>query len=491
MDRFTHHVDPRRDLAQRLALDPVECSRTLWPELALRPYQEDPVRVIGDAVRRRDGDTYLLTMSRQSGKDELLAQLLAWIAIRHMLTGGSIVVAAPTLVPQAEQMRDRLVERLNANQLTRKLTRTRDNTVRVGKVTIKFFSADTEANQRGETASLLLVGNEAQDIDPAIWQSRFLPMTASTNAPTLVMGTVWDTNGQLHKTQNYLERTAPDHIFRVPWSEVARYSRAYAAHCAKAMAELGGPDHPYWRSEYELIPLESEGGLFPTRRLVQLEGSHDQLDRAIENERYALLIDVAGEDETSNTPESYDTGAKRDSTTLLVVRCVDTDRQPRFELVHRRGWTGVSHVQLLDQLTDLIQHVWKPSYIVVDATGVGAGLASFLRDHVTRARRSGLSRRIEVLPHIWTSATKSDAGFELPHMIDTGRVKDYRHPPSDAASRILYDQLANVEYEILEGTKRMKWSVPPRRGHDDEAMALALLPALDANYVPRRAAKGT
>jgi hypothetical protein len=36
------------------------------------------------------------------------------------------------------------------------------------------------------------MANEAQDIDPVIWDARFDPMAASTNATTLFMGTVWD-----------------------------------------------------------------------------------------------------------------------------------------------------------------------------------------------------------------------------------------------------------------------------------------------------------
>lgn len=481
MDRFQHPIDHRRDLAAQLASDPLTASRNLWPELRLRPYQEDPVAAVAQAVALRAGGLYVWTFSRQSGKDEALAQLVAWIGLRYSLRGGSIIVAAPTEEPQARQMQDRLIARLMANRLTARLTRTRGSTVWIGKVAVKFLSAAEEANQRGETASLLLVGNEAQDIDPAIWNARMAPMTASTNAPTLIMGTVWDTEGMLHHAMETLERTHPERLFRVPWDDVAPFSAAYAAHCRQQLDRLG-PDHPYWQTEYELRPLSAQGGLFPRTRTAQLEGTHEQLSSGIEGERYALLIDVAGEEETDNTAEAYDTGAKRDSTTCLIVRCIDTGRQPRFEVVHRLGWTGISHVRLLDQLEHLAVEVWRADFVVIDATGIGAGLASFMEARFAR-------RRVTVVRHVWTLASKSDAGFALVSMMDTGRIKDYRIADDDHASRTLYEQLHQVRYSVLEGTKRIRWSVPAHLGHDDEVMALALLPALDEVYTPKRIAR--
>lgn len=441
------------------------------------------MRAVAAAVAEREGGLFVWTFSRQAGKDESIAQLLVYLGIRYHLRGGSIIVAAPTQTPQADQMQTRLLERLHANALTRRMTRSRDNTVWCGRVRYQFMSSHPDANQRGETASLLLVGNEAQDIDPQIWQSRFAPMTASTNAPTLLSGTVWDTQGMLHQGMAALERTAPDHLFRVPWSDVAPHSPDYARHCRLRLDELG-IDHPYWLTEYELRPLDMAAGLFPDTRRSQFEGAHDQLSRGIDGERYAFLIDVAGEEETSETAEAYDTGAKRDSTTLFVLRCVDTVGQPRFEIVQRRGWTGIRYSRLLDQIEDLAVNVWRAEYIVIDATGIGAGLASFMADRFKR-------KRVTIVPHLWTFATKSQAGFDLVSLIDTGRLKDYRIPTGDLASRELYSQMIKVKTEIMPGTKQMRWSVPAHLGHDDELMALALTPALDAVYAPRRVARAS
>ncbi len=174
-------------------------SRVLLPAHPLRRYQLGPARAIARSIIRGEGEQFAVVFSRQAGKDESLAQLVAWLLTRYQTTGGSVVLAAPTLA-QAKVSRDRLLARLRDSPLTMGRVRTSDGyIVAVGAASARFLSAAESANPRGQTASLLLVANEAQDIDPAIWDARFDPMAASTNATTLFMGTVWDRNGLLHR----------------------------------------------------------------------------------------------------------------------------------------------------------------------------------------------------------------------------------------------------------------------------------------------------
>ena len=97
--------------------------------------------------------------------------------------------------------------------------------IEVGSARAAFLSADPTANARGETASLLLVCNEAQDVDPAWWHAVFAPMAASTGAPTVFLGTPWTPDTLLA-----LELEAKDgirRVFRVAWEEVAESVPAY------------------------------------------------------------------------------------------------------------------------------------------------------------------------------------------------------------------------------------------------------------------------
>ena len=188
-----------------LLRDVGEYSRVLLPSYRLRKYQIGPARAIAESITGGLGRQFAVVFSRQAGKDEMLAQLIAWLLTRYQVAGGTIVVAAPTRTPQANITRDRVLDRLQRSALTAGKVRSRDGyIVEVGQASARFLSADEGANPRGQTASLLLVANEAQDIDPAIWDARFDPMAAATNATTVFMGTVWDRNGLLHRQMEYL-----------------------------------------------------------------------------------------------------------------------------------------------------------------------------------------------------------------------------------------------------------------------------------------------
>src|SRR5690606_13607793 len=126
---------------------------------------------IVDRVLRNRGGQFAIVFSRQAGKDELLAQLVAYLLALHRRSGGSIVLAAPTFRPQAALMRDRLLDRLTGSPL-KTYVRVKDGyAVQVGQATARFLSASPQANARGQTADLLLVANEAQDIAPDVWDA--------------------------------------------------------------------------------------------------------------------------------------------------------------------------------------------------------------------------------------------------------------------------------------------------------------------------------
>jgi hypothetical protein len=327
-----------------------EYSRVLLPGYRLRAYQLGPARAIAESVTGRLGRQFAVVFSRQAGKDETLAQLIAWLLTRYQVMGGTIVVAAPTRTPQANITRDRVVDRLKCSALTAGTVRAREGyIVEVGQASARFLSADEGANPRGQTASLLLVANEAQDIDPAIWDARFDPMAASTNATTVFMGTVWDRNGLLHRQMEHLATLEVEEarsrevekkssasrlldcsisrlVYRVPWPEVAAELPAYGERVRERIAQHG-ESHPFIRTEYALEVLDSEGGLFPPQRIAQLQGEHPRIHRAEPGKRYAGLLDVAGEEEEGSGPEAFDNTSRRDSTALTIVEIVSRESE--------------------------------------------------------------------------------------------------------------------------------------------------------------------
>ncbi|MFN8512148.1 MAG: hypothetical protein U0841_06080 [Chloroflexia bacterium] len=200
--------------------------------------------------------------------------------------------------------------------------------VALGRASARFLSAGPTANVRGETASLLLVCNEAQDVDPDRWDAAFDPMAASTNATTVFSGTVWSDRTLLARQMRHLralERAdGARRVFTVPWTRVAEDLPAYGERVRARIAQFGR-DHPFIRSEYELQELAGAGGLLHPGAAGATAGDHPRQRRATPGCHYALLIDVAGEDdELAHLP---DDGAlartgRRDSTALTVVEVV-------------------------------------------------------------------------------------------------------------------------------------------------------------------------
>ena len=288
--------------------------------------------------------------------------------------------------------------------------------------------------------------------------------------------------------------------FFVPWRDVAAELPTYGRYVERQIAQLG-PDHPFIQTEYELVELDGQGGLFPAGRRGQMQGEHAVLERAVPGERYCLLLDVAGEEEDEggqpgSSAASWDPQARRDSTAATVVRVVPTaatgpggpgySDRPRYEVVRRYAWTGVKHTSLHAQLVDLARSVWKCRYVVVDATGVGAGLTSFLR--------ASLGERV-VLPFTFGLASKSQLGWSFLGAIDAGRFKD--HGPVSATDdreaaaldAVFWAQVRQCQYAVRPGPGRlMSWAVPDPKVHDDLLLSAALVAVLDElDWRPRGA----
>ena len=251
---------------RRLYADVGAFSRGLLPRQALRAYQLEPARAIVDSVLHRRGRQFALVFARQAGKDETLAQLLAYLLNLHQRTGGSIVVAAPTFRPQSLIGKARLLARLDNPLNGGRVEERAGYVVGLDRASVRFLSAGPSANARGETASLLLVANEAQDIAPDRWDAVFDPMAASTNATTVFSGTVWSDRTLLARQLRHLralERAdGVRRVYLVPWTRVAEDLPAYGERVRARIAQFGR-DHPFIRTEYDcpqLTPARSRAG---------------------------------------------------------------------------------------------------------------------------------------------------------------------------------------------------------------------------------------
>src|SRR5438128_5048688 len=284
--------------AVRAAAGELESYSRLVVKRPLRPYQLEPGRAIAAAIARREGGTFSVMMARQAGKNELSAQLEAWLLTLRGGLGGSLVKCAPTFRPQVVTSMERLKEVLR-NRLARQLTLEGQHSyiVSLGKARIHFLSAEPSARVVGATASVLLEVDEAQDVDPEKHDRDFAPMAASTNAPRVYYGTAWRQDDLLQSVKEAnLARERRDGVrrhFEYPWWVVAEQNPAYGRFVEEERARLGA-NHPTFLTQYELRPVSARGALLDEDQLRRLRGDHPRLRAPRPGQVYVAGVDVGG-----------------------------------------------------------------------------------------------------------------------------------------------------------------------------------------------------
>ena len=516
-------------------------------KLSLRSYQQSVAVAIVESVIEGRGDTIVVMFPRQSGKNELQAQVESYLLMLFFTANAEVVKISPTWKPQSFNAMRRLERVLSKNMFTQLNWKKESGYIyRVGDARIFFLSGSQEANIVGATASTLLEVDEAQDVTIPKFDKDIAPMAASTNATRVFWCTAWTSRTllarELRIAREAERRDGRKRTFVLTADDVATEVPAYGKFVAEQIAKFGR-NHPLVRTQYYSEEIDAESGMFSAHRLALMQGSHPrQTSPSAQPGRiYALLIDVAGEDEAvaddtaisglqlhsgPGLPPGKPTPAKtgpvdrpvepgrggagwrlrslprpsgrgahacraaqgsglanpsRDSTALTVVE-IDLDslaneafKAPTYRVVDRKSWVGVRHSTLHAHIRALVEH-WATYRVVIDATGVGAGLASFLE-------RAFPNR---VIPFVFNSTTKSRLGWDFMAIIETGRFKDYATEESQRAAFNL--QLSYCQMEIIPGPDRkMRWGVPDSARdvstgeviHDDWIMSAALCAVLD------------
>lgn len=455
----------------------------------LRSYQREIARAVIESVINKRGLTFVVMISRQGGKNEVQSHIEAFLLTLYSQIGGELVKASPTFKPQTENAMRRLEKSLRSHILTKKMWGKESGYIyKIGNARAAFFSAHEGANVVGATASVLLECDEAQDVEIAKWDKDFAPMAASTNATTLFCGTAWTDRTLLARelrAARVLEvADGLRRVFLVPWEAVAAEVPAYGDYVQKQIAKLGR-NHPLIRTQYFLEEIGGEGGMFPEARRALMVGDHKRRVGPGLGAIYAMCIDLAGEDEDGlEGDELRMIEPRRDSTALTVFE-VDLSsvsdeliNAPTYKVVYRQRWTGTKHTALYGKLRGLIG-LWKPRKIVVDATGVGAGLSSFLEK----------SYRGRVVPFVFSSKTKSDLFWNFLAVCDTGRFKEWTRELKHDEQEDFWRECDACQYEVREGAgKLVRWGVPhgTRNNetgellHDDFLISAALCAVLDS-----------
>ena len=148
---------------------------------------------------------------------------------------------------------------------------------------------------------------------------------------------------------------------------------------------------------------------------------------------------------------------------------------PAIRIVDHYAWTGIRHVDLYSQLVDLLKNVWHCRRVVVDSTGVGQPVSSFLREALGSV----------VTPFDFTASSKSELGFNLLSAINSGGLKIYACDGS-AECQDFWSEMEKAR-SYYRPSQTMNFYVDPSQGHDDFLMSLALAVEAANQYEPRTA----
>lgn len=439
-----------------------------------------------DSVFSKRGLTFSVEMARQAGKNELSAQLEVLLLTLYMSESQNLVKCSPTFKPQTVISMMRLKDRLNDVGYDGIWTAELGYIIKLGNCRVIFLSADESANVVGNTAHILLEIDESQDVSKEKYNKEFKPMGATTNVTTVHYGTTWDDSTLLEEVkQTNLELEIHDGIkrhFRYDWQEVARHNPDYLAYVEAERRRLG-EDHPLFLTQYRLLPIRGGGGYLSASQKAQLSGLHLRQHTPDQAKTYVAGIDLAGESEEEEGAMLRALKPRQDSTVVTIGEldfsiCDDIQKQPRINIVQHYRWTGRKHADLYPQLIDILKVVWKCKRILVDATGVGEPVSSFLK-------KSLGSRAI---PFTFTQPSKSELGFGLLAAINSGRLKMYKGDGSEEYKQFWFEMdKAKSQYRP---SQTMNFYVDPSEGHDDFLMSLALLVQSISDYEPREAKGG-
>lgn len=450
--------------------------------MQLRPYQLEIARAVLDSIENDRGLTFSVEIARQGGKNELSAHIELLLLTMFMAKGGNAVKCSPTFKPQTVISMMRLKQRLDDFGFDGVWITEMGYIIRLGAARQVFLSAEETSSVVGHTADILLEIDESQDVSKDKYTKEFRPMASSTNATTVHYGTTWDDATLLEEIkQSNIELEKGDGIkrhFRFDWQEVAKHNPGYLNFVEAERSRLG-EDHPLFLSQYALVPIRSGGGFLSRSQIAVMQGLHSrQQQRSDKSSVYVAGIDIAGEAEITEELELTVRG--RDATVITIAEVLQQDdgstlQELLINVVEHYCWVGHKHAELYRQMIDILKNTWCCSRIVVDATGMGEAVASFLR--------TALGSR--VLPFKFSQASKSALGFNLLAAVNSGRLKVYAQDGSQDYREMMFE--LERARSVCRSNQTINFFVDPSEGHDDYLMSLALCVEAAAKVVSRKA----
>lgn len=446
----------------------------------LFPYQREFAYRVIESIVLNDGELITALFSRQSGKTQVVAYVIAscmillpklasmWPDWFGIFKDGLMVGTFAPVESQAETLFQRIQMVLTSNTAQEMLADPEiDDKVEGGGKLLRLRNSGSfvrmqTANPKAQIESKsyhLIVIDEAQRADKRVVDKSIMPMGAFYNATSVMTGTPDTTKGvfyegiQLNKRMA-TKRNAKQNHFQHDWRSCAKYNPRYLKYVRKEMLRIG-EDSDEFALSFALKWL-LERGMFTTEE--RLEELGDTSMQALVDRWYDSPIIVG-----------IDPARKQDSTVMTAV-WVDWANPNEFGYYDHRilSWKemhGDQWEEQYAQMVDFCSH-YDVLAIAVDGQGVGDVVA----DRLSR-----------LMPRVHVEALASnppDQSARWKHLMEVMNLGLIGWPAGAKVRKKKVFQRFNQQMKDLEKTYKGKYlmAAAPNtaEAHDDYCDSLAL-----------------
>ena len=457
----------------------------------LHIYQKPLARRIIESVIINDGEEITALASRQSGKSETVADVVATLMILlprlaklypdllgKFKDGLWVGLFAPT-ESQAETLFGRTVTRLTSERAIEIMDDPEidDNAARVGGVTrqIKLKNSGSTitmmtANPRAKIESKsfhLVVIDECQEADDFVVSKSISPMLAYYAGTMVKTGTPTTSKNNFYRAiqlnkRRETGRGAKQNHFQWDWREVAKVNLNYEKFIRKEMLRIGEESDEFQMS-YNCKWLLERGMFVTSSTMERLGDTSSELVKSWHKTPVVVGVDPA---------------RKTDSTVVTVV-WVDWDRPDEFGYFDHRvlNWLEMVGDDWEEQYFQIVNFLENYDVLAVgvDANGVGDAVAQRLKLLLPRA---------EVMPVTSSPSEQSKRWKHLQALIQREMISW----PAHAKTRRLRtwkrftQQMTDAEVQF-KGPNFLVAAPDEAYAHDDYVDSLSIACSLTQNLV--------
>src|SRR3569623_303919 len=464
----------------------------------LRDYQRPFAYRVLESLIIEDNETITALWSRQAGKSEVIADVIATAVIMlprlaklfpdllgKFAEGLWVGVFAPT-DDMSQTLYGRIVTRLTSERAGEILgdpeidekVEGRGRVLKLKKCgsVIRRHTAHPKAQIEGQTYHLCVI-DECQAADDVVINKSIAPMMAATAGTMVFTGTPTYTKGAFFQQIQYnkrrqTKRNARQNHFQADWKTVAKSYPLYGKFVKKELLRLG-EDSDEFKLSYRLVWMLDKGMFTTSERLDELGDTSMQI--VPEYFRSPVLVGI-------------DPARKQDSTVVTVIY-VDWDHPAENGMYAHRilNWLDLTGMEWESQYFRIVEFLedYNVYAIGIDVGGLGDVVASRLK---------------VLMPNVQIVEMKTDRGAQtkrwghLMNLLNAGLMTWPAHSKTRRLKswRKFRQQMEDAELDYI-GPHIIVAAPDERDAHDDYVDSLAAgayitadlqMPEVEVSYKP-------